>query len=480
MDTRAVSVPSSTASEMPCIQSNPELTVSTISTADQAASLVLSLAMQAANQNTFAVGGALVRNDTGEVVQAMHNNVLKHLTDGDVFTWDPTAHGERQLVYWYYANRVGLELPEPSSMTVVTSLDPCVMCTGALLTAGFNVGVVAIDDYAGINYDSKFEFAALAPNLRALAKRKFGYYAAGTASIDPPLFTREYSGSASVALCGTRVCATNLMGCGALFADSSNVVRNISSSDAGLAPGLGLLDPAALPDQSPIKLRYREVYPRAFRLRAPDARFPGAEIIAELARVAEAGKANGGSGDAVALLDPFGNLVLCMAGREQIAPVYTAFMEVTQSYANLRWELMNDAQSRDSTKHHLTTPKYGTFVFWRAPDPHDPAGVMTLGAYGSTMEGAIPQTFPCNFQYVNPPQGGLLDLAQVVAHLPPFYTELVQLAIAPSPGVPQAYVENQASVSVQPFRLDRAQAARNNRIARHRHVYRQKALLSHE
>jgi hypothetical protein len=44
------------------------------------------------------------------------------------------------------------------------------MCTGTLLTAGFNVAVVAIDDFAGINYDSTFTFTSLPPSLRALAK----------------------------------------------------------------------------------------------------------------------------------------------------------------------------------------------------------------------------------------------------------------------------------------------------------------------
>lgn len=55
------------------------------------------MAMHASNQSTFAVGGILVNNKTGEVIHEMHNNVLKTLPGGQAFTWDPTAHGERQL-----------------------------------------------------------------------------------------------------------------------------------------------------------------------------------------------------------------------------------------------------------------------------------------------------------------------------------------------------------------------------------------------
>ncbi|NER99436.1 MAG: nucleoside deaminase, partial [Symploca sp. SIO1B1] len=154
--------------------------------ADEAASIVLNQAMQAAAQGTFAVGGAIIDNATGKVIHKMHNNVLKKLdTTGQAFTYDPTAHGERQLVYWYYENKAKLNLPEPEQLTIVTTLDPCAMCTGTLLTAGFNVGVIAMDDFAGINCDDNFSFNTLPPSLRDLAKSKFGYYACGDKNLDP-------------------------------------------------------------------------------------------------------------------------------------------------------------------------------------------------------------------------------------------------------------------------------------------------------
>src|SRR5207253_5905538 len=106
--------------------------------------------------------------------------------------------------------------------------------------------------------------------------------------------------------------------------------------------------------------------------------------------------------NSVALLDPFGNLLVCLGGVENESPIRTAFMETTRGYAVMRWTLMNDPdpQVREQAEQYLTHPKYGTFVFLYAPDPTTAQAVMTLGAYGSTMEGPVPQSYPSNLQYV--------------------------------------------------------------------------------
>ena len=189
-----------------------------IKTATEAAQTVLDQAMHASAQRTFAVGGCIVNNKTGEVVHALPNNVLRPLPgDGKLFTYDPTAHGERQLVYWYYENKDKLKLPAPKDMTVVTTLDPCAMCTGTLMTAGFNVAVVAIDDFAGINYDSSFEFKTLPAKLRKQAQDTFGYYATGDAKQDPKKYVRSYKGGPNVAFKDTTVSAQSLGGCLDIF-----------------------------------------------------------------------------------------------------------------------------------------------------------------------------------------------------------------------------------------------------------------------
>ncbi|MEG4167518.1 MULTISPECIES: nucleoside deaminase [unclassified Microcoleus] len=396
-----------------------------VKNADEAASIVLEQAMLAADQGTFSVGGAIICNATGKVIKVMHNNVLKPLKNGKTFTYDPTAHGERQLVYWYYENKDKDKLPEPSELTIVTTLDPCVMCTGALLAAGFNVGVVAIDDFAGINYDSKFTFDDLPEKLCQVAKSKFGYYACGKDG-EPSTYRRNYMGSDTVVFKNTEVSAERLMGCDAIFKASVETVRK-NSSNSGLDPGK-LSDPAKLPDDSPIKKKYQEIYSDAFKVKVPP-RLPNTQLLNVLQRVKNA---KSGAKNAVALLDTFGNVVLCLADSFDESPVHTAFMNVTQFYATTRFELMNneDKKIQEDAEQYLTHPKYGTFVFLYAPNPSDATTLMTLGAYGSTMEGPIPQVFPANFQYYYPPQDGssIEELRSVMMKLPPFYTSTAQIS----------------------------------------------------
>jgi cytosine deaminase len=106
-------------------------------------------------------------------------------------------------------------------------------------------------------------------------------------------------------------------------------------------------------------------------------------------------------------------------------------MEVTQTYAHIRWVLMNSRSPiiREEAAKTLTHPKYGTFVFLYAPDPNTPQGIMTMGAYGSTMEGPLPQIYPSNFQYILLPNGvGNAEVTRAAITLPPFYTTKVQVA----------------------------------------------------
>ncbi|CAB5495678.1 nucleoside deaminase [Bathymodiolus thermophilus thioautotrophic gill symbiont] len=397
-----------------------------INNADEAASTVLSQAMIAADQGTFAVGGCIVENSSGRIIKAMHNNALKSLsTTGKVFTFDPTAHGERQLVSWYYANKTALALPEPKDLTVVTTLDPCAMCAGTLLTAGFNVAVVAIDDFAGINYNQSFLFNDLPSNLQILAKSKFGYYACGNEDQDPGTYVRKYVGGSNVVFSNSVVSSENLMGCGDIFQSSVNTVRD-NSSDSGLTPDL-LANPAKLPDDSLIKTSFRKAYPGAFKLSIPNSRLPNTDLYDLLVDVKNSVP---NAENSVAFLDPFGNVVLCFADTFEVSPIQTAFMNVTQSYAKIRHELMDNEEVYKKTEATLTHPKYGTFVFLNAPNPADPATVMMLGAYGSTLEGSVPQIFPANLQYYNhPTEGTVEELTSLIMNLPPFYTQLAQLSI---------------------------------------------------
>lgn len=128
----------------------------TLSTVDEACTAALHQSALASCQATFAVGGLLMCRKTGQVFHEKHNMVVQ-----DTITSDPTAHGERQLVDWYYANRTPLALPAPEDILIVTSMDPCCMCTGSIATAGFHAVIAGHDTSAGINYDLSATFPCL-------------------------------------------------------------------------------------------------------------------------------------------------------------------------------------------------------------------------------------------------------------------------------------------------------------------------------
>ena len=403
------------------------MTLDIIVSADDAVSRVLRKAMEASDQGTFAVGGILFRNDTGEVVKELHNNVFVQLKNHIPFIKDPTAHGERQLVSWYYDNKKNLNLPEPEKMTLVTSLDPCVMCTGSLLVAGFNVAIIAVDDFAGINYDSKFDFHTLPEPLRSLAKKKFGYYACGIPNKDPKKYVRKHFGSKSLPFINGTVSAKNLMECTTTFVNSVRYVESVSnlSSDTDMNK---IEDPFNLPDDSEIKEKFRKIYDKAFTIKTNNPGFSGSTIVDELRLVANNPESNG---NAVALIDPFGNLVLCQSGAEKISPVRTAFMDVIQNYSKTRWSLTNDDVTREVAEKFLVHPRYGTFLFLYAPDPNAATTIMDLGAYSFMMYRSISENHPSNLQYVKPPRNGTVsDLISLISNLPQFYTIQVGLSLS--------------------------------------------------
>lgn len=364
-------------------------------------------------QGTFAVGGVLL-DQHGNVLKAIQNNVVRH---GLIF--DPTAHGERQLIDWYFSERSkGRALPEPGELTIVTSLDPCAMCSGALLEAGFNVVVAANDRGAGINYDGKATFPSLPEALKERAAASFAY----PAVIGNSIFAREASGAAPKPFFIRRAIAEPTQAlCSLAFEATASKIQVLLHTDL---PQEQLKDPATLPASHLIMRKLRSLYPEALTYRcAPHVPDEGLAPFM-LAAIAK-DRQQGGDGDCVALLDSFGNLLLCVPGRQSQSAICTAFMECTRQYAQLRYQLMHGATTEAcaEVRQYLAHPKVGTFVFAHGPDS-SAASFMNLGAYGSTMEGALPENNPTQFQYVVP---GLAqdELTALCGGLPPFYRDSI-------------------------------------------------------
>ena len=380
-----------------------------------AVALAATQAIAARSQGTFGVGGVLL-DQRGNVLKALQNNVVR---EGLIF--DPTAHGERQLIDWYFAEReMGHELPPPEEITLVTSLDPCAMCTGAILAAGFNVVVAATDPKAGINFDAAFTFTSLPEQLRESAVARFFYPAVLGASC----FARSSAGTSLKSFfIGKTIAEATQALCSLAFEATHDKVQSLLNQDP---PRASLKDPATLPSNHRLVRKLKVLYPDALAYRcAPQ--LPDAGLAPFLRGAMEQDIASGGQGDAVALLDAHGNLLLCAPGRHGRSAICTAFMECTRRYAQLRYKLMQgaSAQAQAEVRSYLAHPRQGTFVFARGPDA-SAQSFMNLGAYGSTMEGPLPAENQAQFQYVLPALPAE-QLAQLCAAMPPLYRDTIRI-----------------------------------------------------
>ena len=372
-------------------------------------------AIAAKTQGTFGVGGVLL-DQFGNVLKSLQNNVVR---DGLIF--DPTAHGERQLIDWYFAEQAkGRKLPPPEDITIVTSLDPCAMCTGAILSAGFNVVAAARDPNAGINHDGSGQFSSLPAALREQAAATFSY----PAVLGQSCYARESTGAAPKSFfIGKTIAEPTQALCSLVFEATSDKVQALLSAD--IAQGQ-LKDPATLPPNTAILRKLGSLYPDALAYRCAPHR-PDAGLAPYLRRAMEKDVQQGGEGDAVALLDAFGNLLLCVPGRRSLSAICTPFMECTRQYAQLRYKLLNGASAaqQEEVRRYLAHPKEGTFVFARGPGLESQS-FMNLGAYGSTMEGPLPANNPAQFQYVLPSVDAA-ELDALCAAMPPLYRDMIRI-----------------------------------------------------
>jgi len=433
------------ACELASLQKSTPKTVKNLS---DVAKATIEVASQAAMAGTFGVGGILIDNATGEIIHQMPNRVIERLrytnsdgdqVEGESFPLDPTNHGERQMVSWYYKNRAELNLKTPQEYTIATSLDPCAMCSGSLITAGFNVAVIAPDSEAGTNWTDLADYPQLDYRLKSVLSEKFGYY--GVSDLSGP--RSIYHGNNELLFSSQKLSKE-------LYDENTNVftktleeVRN-SVSNSGLAKG-DMLDPKTLPSNSNIKLKLQEADPDALSIllsssfaEGSDYYKPNETLYRLLRERLEAEKKHDPKVDnAVGLVDPFGNLLMIRtdkysrhlpSGETYEDPINTAFMSLIQDYSDLRFKLISDislqSNSKDGYKNTdefkaLTSPKNMTFIFLKGLSPGATTTLKDLGAYGSSMEGRVKFG---NFQFIEPPaQGSSKQFMQQIRSLPPLY-----------------------------------------------------------
>lgn len=407
----ACSLPGSGAKPVP----SPSQT-GAVSNAESLAALALWTAQQGADAGSYGIGGVLMESATGRVLQTMPNRVFRTLTGGGTFVEDPTAHGERQLMSWYLAQRETLGLNDPGALTVVTTLDPCLMCASSLLAVGVNVGVVAIDDYSGVNYDSSGTFSDLPEPLRSQAIATFGYY-----GVDGG---RTFQGSRSIAYADETISQDTLDECASLYSTSADQVRS-ARRESGTSPST-LMNPATNPAGIDIIRAYQVGYDEAFSIALKDPRRPDRRIYDALVDLV---RRTPGATNAVAFIDPFGNLVTAQADQQEINALSTAFALCTRAYAQTRYALVDSTETASLAAQSLTNPTFGTFVWLTAPNPYEPTGMFDYGAFGSTMGSATQPTVPSAFQYFELPPGvSERELQDVVYPLPPLYSQNIKIS----------------------------------------------------
>jgi tRNA(Arg) A34 adenosine deaminase TadA len=116
----------------------------------------------AAEAGSFAVGASLVGRD-GAILARARNRVA-----GEESKRDPTAHAERRLIDWYYSRRAaGRQLPTENDLVIVGTVEPCMMCAGALLSTGISSLSLCEDAAAGVGISHGHQ--RLPSSLRSIA-----------------------------------------------------------------------------------------------------------------------------------------------------------------------------------------------------------------------------------------------------------------------------------------------------------------------
>lgn len=101
--------------------------------------VALEQAEKAAKEGTYPIGAVLV-GPTGEILAKGHNSVWTNM--------DPTGHAEMNVIR--SAGKWLMDSNYKNKCTIYSTVEPCPMCTGALILADIHRSVWALsDDYLG-------------------------------------------------------------------------------------------------------------------------------------------------------------------------------------------------------------------------------------------------------------------------------------------------------------------------------------------
>lgn len=404
-----------------------------IQSADAAGTLVADQAEISADLFCFGVGGAIVENATGRIIRKWGNRAQNQLKSGEYYPFDPTNHGETQLVRWYYDNQEKIRndlgyLPKPQELTVFTSLDPCAMCAGGLCAAGFNVGVMAPDDSdGGVNWAADGQFRHMPSSIQKQLREAFGYY-----KVDGIDYRKQYQGNPSLLFStetlSQKVFESNLDA----FTNSAGKVSQVRR-EARIALA-DLKNPIKLGDNDPAVQALKQAFPEALSIQLTEKvdtgitgmiprnnvyYRPTEELRQKLQQAMEN---EPGAENAVAIIDPFGNLIAIGVDKPTKSPVATSLMNASSDYSRFLFDLISQASDtnvpnkyKESTAYNYLAPtRNSTFIYLKCPSADQAQTLKDLGAFESSNGGII--------QYIEPPRFGTrIDFEQHARALPLYY-----------------------------------------------------------
>lgn len=350
--------------------------------AEEITSRATELAEQAARSGTFGVGGALI-DRRGNVYAEAVNAVVRN---GVVA--DPTAHVERQLIDWYFAHKQTAALPSARELIIVSSLDPCAMCAGAILKAGFSAFAIADDPVSGVHENGRPRRMPEALWRRADANLK--------------LASAQGLRTLGVAI-ANEIPRTLASRCEMAFQQSLETVRSTISQ---VGDGESTQRWTALRD-------------------LPSGAFVPDPALASVLNASGEQLATLLGDKRSCLIDDKGRPLLTAEDAEDRSPARSSVLELIRAYTAVR------RQAWEAEGAILPHPR-GCAVLQRRPPASPEQALLNLGALGSFLEAPrFPNRFPLLCYLGSDSHAPTPDYAN---SLPPLYREVIGVSLGPLPG----------------------------------------------
>jgi len=346
---------------------------------------VANLAEQASRQGTFGIGG-LVLTKSGDVFAEALNAVIQN---GRLV--HSTAHVERQLVDWLFKDG-RYRLPAPlEEIVIVSSLDPCAMCAGAILRAGVNVVSIAADPLSGVHGASS-EQLNMPSALRGRAGRQLAVF--GVEGGRPRIgadFGELFSDPISMQVYHRAQDA---------FSASIDHVRRIIGGSGDRPTG-------TVPYEKILKEHMHHL-PEFVRTTEDAFR---RDIYNHWPQSLSC-----------VLEDHRGQVILGVPEEPVAAPTESGVVRLIRAYCALRNSVPETLRTA------LPHPRSCSIVVKTFPEDDDKA-LFELGAIGSFIEEQRPQQERAALRYLDPTDDRRAQ--EILWSLPPLYTQVIGLTVAP-------------------------------------------------